>query len=233
MARWRTAGLAASGSFGPGPAWCWLTPAGMAATGQHYRARQQPSLSRLAHIRAVLAARLWLQAAPAYARIRDRFAELHTQRTQAENKLAELTAAKPRAADPDILEELPYCQDILNDLPPALKARLFAAIDLNVLWNKTGGQVTVYATITDQTLTALPGILNPGQDGYHDTAAPSPAIGIGALAQPPIADSEPHSCSPWACGAVAAVAWVAGVPREWRGREAGRRRTGPAGHPGR
>ena len=33
-ARWRAAGCAASGSFGPGPAWCWLTPAGMAATGR-------------------------------------------------------------------------------------------------------------------------------------------------------------------------------------------------------
>jgi hypothetical protein len=67
VARWRTAGLAASGSLGPGPAWCWLTPAGMTATGRDYRARQQPSLSRLAHIRAVFAARLWLQASPAYA----------------------------------------------------------------------------------------------------------------------------------------------------------------------
>ena len=38
VARWRTAGLAASGSFGPGPAWCWLTPAGMAATGRRYHA---------------------------------------------------------------------------------------------------------------------------------------------------------------------------------------------------
>ena len=51
---------------GPGPAWCWLTPAGMAATGHPWPARP-PALARLAHIRAVLAARLWLQAAPAYA----------------------------------------------------------------------------------------------------------------------------------------------------------------------
>jgi hypothetical protein len=109
------------------------------------------------------------------ARIRDRFAELHHQRTEAETRLAALTAAKPRAADPAILEELPYCQDILDGLPPALKARLFAAIDLNVVWNKTGGQVTVYATITDATLTALADLLNPDQDGYHDTAAPIPA----------------------------------------------------------
>ena len=58
-ARWRRAGFAATGRLGPGPAWCWLTPGGMAATGLGYPA-SRPSLSRLAHIRAVLAARLWL-----------------------------------------------------------------------------------------------------------------------------------------------------------------------------
>jgi hypothetical protein len=65
-ARWRHAGYAATGTLGPGPAWCWLTPAGMAACGLGYPARP-PALARLAHIRAVLAARLWLQASPAYA----------------------------------------------------------------------------------------------------------------------------------------------------------------------
>ena len=124
-------------------------------------------------------------AAPAMrARIRDRFAELHQQRTQAETRLAELAAATPRAADPALLDELPYCQDILDGLPPALKARLFAAIDLSILWNKTGSQVTVYATITDTTLTALADILHPGQDGYHDTAAPAPASNNAVWALP-------------------------------------------------
>jgi hypothetical protein len=128
------------------------------------------------------------------ARIRDRFADLHQQRTQAETRLTALTAVTPRAADPAILDELPYCEDILDGLPPALKARLFAAIDLNVLWNKTGNQVTVYATITDQTLAALTDLLNPGQDGYHDTAAPAPDSNnaVWALPQPPIAVSLPH-----------------------------------------
>jgi hypothetical protein len=36
VCRWSTAGRAASGSFGPGPAWCWLTAARMAATGRGY-----------------------------------------------------------------------------------------------------------------------------------------------------------------------------------------------------
>jgi hypothetical protein len=64
-ARWRRAGYAATGRLGPGPAWCWLTRDGMAATGLGYPATR-PSLGRLAHIRAVLAARLWLAAAPAW-----------------------------------------------------------------------------------------------------------------------------------------------------------------------
>src|SRR6202453_3814292 len=38
VARWRRAGYAATGRLGPGPAWCWLTPAGMAAAGLGYPA---------------------------------------------------------------------------------------------------------------------------------------------------------------------------------------------------
>ena len=55
------------------------------------------------------------------------------------------------------------------------RSALFAAIDLSIVWNKPGGQVTVTAVITDATLQALPAILNPDQDGYHDTAATNPA----------------------------------------------------------
>jgi hypothetical protein len=65
-ARWRRAGYAATGRLGPGPAWCWLTRDGMTATGLGFPALR-PSLGRLAHIRAVLAARLWLTAGPAWA----------------------------------------------------------------------------------------------------------------------------------------------------------------------
>jgi hypothetical protein len=64
-ARWRAAGYAVTGVLGPGPAWCWLTPAGMSACGHPWPARI-PSLARLAHVRAVLAARLWLQSSPAW-----------------------------------------------------------------------------------------------------------------------------------------------------------------------
>jgi hypothetical protein len=119
-------------------------------------------------------------------RIRDRFAQLHQQRTDAETELAQLTAATPRAVDPALLDELPYLGDILPSLPPALKARLFAALDLTILWNKTGAQATVTATITDATLAALPDILDRSQDGYHDTADLND---IGHLSQHPLSES--------------------------------------------
>jgi hypothetical protein len=64
-ARWRRAGYAATGRLGPGPGWCWLTRDGMTATGLRFPATR-PALGRLAHIRAVLAARLWIQASPAW-----------------------------------------------------------------------------------------------------------------------------------------------------------------------
>jgi hypothetical protein len=65
------------------------------------------------------------------ARINERFTQLHTERTAAEAKLAALTAEQPKAADPAILDEIPYAGDIIPALPPALKARLFAVTDLS------------------------------------------------------------------------------------------------------
>jgi len=64
-ARWRRAGLAATGRIGPGPGWVWLTRPGIRATGLSYPARP-PGLARLAHTRAVLAVRLALQASEAF-----------------------------------------------------------------------------------------------------------------------------------------------------------------------
>ena len=64
-ARWRRLGYADVGRLGPGPAWCWLTRDGMSATGLGFPA-VRPALGRLAHIRAVLATRLWLSASPGW-----------------------------------------------------------------------------------------------------------------------------------------------------------------------
>src|ERR1700761_4357287 len=65
LARWRQACWAHTGMLGKGPAWCWAAPAGMRLLGLPYAAKE-PSATRLAHIRAVLAVRLWLQDSQAY-----------------------------------------------------------------------------------------------------------------------------------------------------------------------
>jgi hypothetical protein len=65
-ARWRQRGYAESAQLGPGGRWVWLTQAGLAACGLPYRAGA-PALPRLAHLRAVTAVRLALEAAPSYA----------------------------------------------------------------------------------------------------------------------------------------------------------------------
>ena len=65
VARWRHAGYAETGTLGPGPAWCWLTSTGMKQTGLGYPATR-PALGRLAHVRAALAVRLWLEAGEVY-----------------------------------------------------------------------------------------------------------------------------------------------------------------------
>jgi hypothetical protein len=63
--RWRSLGYAATARLGPGAPWVWVTRAGLAACGLPYTAAA-PALSRLAHIRAVAAVRLALEATAAY-----------------------------------------------------------------------------------------------------------------------------------------------------------------------
>ncbi len=113
-------------------------------------------------------------AAAMRARIRERYGELHAERQQIQAQIDALDTTEPRAADPALLDQLPYAGDILPGLPPALKARLFQIFDMEVLWNKPGQQATVYAEITEATLKALPEILNPHRDGYDDTADHNP-----------------------------------------------------------
>lgn len=67
------------------------------------------------------------------------------------------------------MNQLPVLGDILPGLPPALKIRLFAAFGLEILWNKPGQQVTMFAEITENTLQTIPGVTDPSRNGYHDT----------------------------------------------------------------
>jgi site-specific DNA recombinase len=110
-------------------------------------------------------------AAALRSRIRARFAELHAEHEQKKAQLAALAQVTPKAADTTLLDQLPLPGDILPGLPDEVKAALFAAVDLQILWNKPGRQATIHAEITDATLRALPALLNPRLDGYDDTAA--------------------------------------------------------------
>jgi hypothetical protein len=65
VARWRAAGYAESGRLGTGPQWVWLTKKGLTACGLRYTATP-PALSRLAHIRAVIAVRLMMEHSATY-----------------------------------------------------------------------------------------------------------------------------------------------------------------------
>jgi len=62
---WRRAGYAQSARLGPGGPWIWLTRAGLGACGLPFPATT-PALSRLAHLRAVTAVRLALEATSGY-----------------------------------------------------------------------------------------------------------------------------------------------------------------------
>jgi hypothetical protein len=64
-ARWRELGYAETARLSPGAAWLWVTRAGLAACGLGYRPGR-PALARLAHIRAVTAARIALEATAGY-----------------------------------------------------------------------------------------------------------------------------------------------------------------------
>jgi hypothetical protein len=66
-ARWRELGYAETARLGPGPAWLWVTKSGLTACGLSY-SPARPALSRLAHIRAVAATRIALEATSGYQR---------------------------------------------------------------------------------------------------------------------------------------------------------------------
>src|SRR5690242_12919637 len=97
------------------------------------------------------------------------------------------------------LRDYPALGDILPGLPPALKARLLAAFGLEILWNKPGRQVTVFAEITEATLQAIPGLTDPGQDGYHDTSpqtSDDDAVLMGHLNNTPRSGGTPQPVNP-------------------------------------
>jgi hypothetical protein len=64
-ARWRELGYAETARLSPGPSWLWVTKPGLVACGLSYSVAR-PALARLAHIRAVAAARIALEGTGPY-----------------------------------------------------------------------------------------------------------------------------------------------------------------------
>jgi hypothetical protein len=125
-------------------------------------------------------------AARAYrARIRARFADLYAERTRTEATLAELAAAAPPDNDPSLLDLLPYAAGVFAQAPARIQEALLTAFDIHALYRNDMHQVTIWASITDDTPRTITALLHdprtdsdtstatPGQDTfYHSAPAP-------------------------------------------------------------
>jgi hypothetical protein len=103
---------------------------------------------------------------------RDKPSRLHTEHEDIDRQLADLASDTHHGNDADLLDELPELAGRLADLPPGLQARLFAAFDIQILWNPPMRQATIHATITDTTpgiITAL--LTRAGDDDPTGSAA--------------------------------------------------------------
>ena len=115
-------------------------------------------------------------AARAYrARIRARFADLYAERTRTEATLAELAAAAPPDNDPSLLDPLPYAAGVFAQAPVRIQEALLTAFDIHALYRNDMHQVTIWASITDDTLRtdSDTSTATPGQNTfYHSAPAP-------------------------------------------------------------
>jgi hypothetical protein len=110
--------------------------------------------------------------------MRDR---LFTQYEQRHDQHAALTAelealttpasGDPDAADPSLLDELPYAPGLLNDAPAAIRQAIYAAFDIHCLYRHDQDQATIWATITNSTPGIIQALLD---DPRTSTAASTP-----------------------------------------------------------
>jgi len=137
-------------------------------------------------------------AAQAYrARIRARNADLYNERTSIEAKLTELEQAAPPDNDPGLLDQLPVLSRVLADAPDRIKAALLTAFQVQALYNKDTDQVTIWATLTEDTPRTIAALLeDPRTD--NDTAALLAPAAASQLERTPIGVvMDPRSCLPW------------------------------------
>jgi hypothetical protein len=121
-------------------------------------------------------------AAAAYrARIRARYAELYADRTKTEAERDALQATAIPDNDPTLLDELPTAAGVLPQAPARIKQALFTAFDIYALYNKETDQVTIRASLTQDTPGIIAALLaDPRTDddtGQHPTPLTSKTPG--------------------------------------------------------
>ena len=102
-------------------------------------------------------------------RITDQFTDRYNQAKTLQAELDTIQAAQPPVQDASLLDELPYLAGHFADAPDHLKAKLYAAFDIQVLFRAAMKQATIWATITGST----PGIITALADDQrtdNDTA---------------------------------------------------------------
>jgi DNA invertase Pin-like site-specific DNA recombinase len=127
-------------------------------------------------------------AAAAYrARIRARYAELYADRTKTEAERDALQATAIPDNDPTLLDELPTAAGVLPQAPARIKQALFTAFDIYALYNKETDQVTIRASLTQDTPGIIAALLaDPRTDddtGQHPTPLTSKTPGQNLISE--------------------------------------------------
>jgi hypothetical protein len=75
----------------------------------------------------------------------------------------------------DLLDDLPELAGRLDEMPEHLQAELFAAFEIQVVWNQPMNQVTFHAAITDTTPGTITDLLTrTGGDPATAETSPTP-----------------------------------------------------------
>jgi hypothetical protein len=88
-------------------------------------------------------------------RITDQFTARYDEAKTLQAELDQIQADQPAEDDPALLDELPYAAAAFTTAPENLKAKIYAAFDIQVLYRAPIKQATIWATITPTT----PGII--------------------------------------------------------------------------
>ncbi len=118
-------------------------------------------------------------------RITDQFTARYDEAKTLQAELDQIEASAPAEDDPSLLDELPYAAAAFGDAPEHIKAKIYAAFDIQVLYRAPIKQATIWATITPTTpaiITAL--TTDPRTD--HDTS-------YGHLTNAPVGPQTAHA----------------------------------------